>query len=135
MGFFYFIIMIGALVFFHELGHFLVAKAFDVKVERFSIGFGPKLFGFWYGETEYVICVLPLGGYVQMLGGDFADAETISEEEAWTLGWPTMQGPYGDYRVPQTGVQLVDDFSRNLRTLCTTHRSVPEVCRLTGISR
>jgi regulator of sigma E protease len=81
MGFFYFIIMIGALVFFHELGHFLVAKAFDVKVERFSIGFGPKLFGFWYGETEYVICALPLGGYVQMLGGDFADAETIAEED------------------------------------------------------
>lgn len=81
MGFLYFVIMIGALVFFHELGHFLVAKAFKVKVERFSIGFGPKLFGFWYGETEYVVCALPLGGYVQMLGGDFAEAETIEPED------------------------------------------------------
>lgn len=81
MGFVYFVIMIGVLVFVHELGHFLVAKAFDVKVIRFSIGFGPKLFGYTYGETEYALCALPLGGYVLMLGGDFADAESIPEED------------------------------------------------------
>ncbi len=81
MGIFYFIIMIGALVFFHELGHFLVAKAFNVKVLRFSIGFGPKIAGFRRGETEYVICALPLGGYVQMLGSDFTDVESVPEED------------------------------------------------------
>ena len=81
MSFLYFIVMVGALVFFHELGHFLVAKAFDVKVVRFSIGFGPRLIGFQYGETEYVICMLPLGGYVQMLGHDFADLEGVDKEE------------------------------------------------------
>lgn len=81
MSILYFIIMVGALVFFHELGHFLVAKAFDVKVIRFSIGFGPQLIGFTRGETEYVICMLPLGGYVQMLGGDFSDLEALDEEE------------------------------------------------------
>lgn len=81
MGFVYFLIMIGVLVFFHELGHFLVAKAFDVKVLRFSIGMGPKLVGFEYGETEYVICALPLGGYVQMLGNEMADVEALDEED------------------------------------------------------
>ena len=81
MSFFYIVIMIGSLVFFHELGHFLVAKACGVKVERFSIGFGPKLFGFFWGETEYVIAALPLGGYVQMLGSEFSDMETVAEED------------------------------------------------------
>ena len=81
MGFVYFVIMIGVLVFVHELGHFLVAKLFDVKVLRFSIGFGPKLFAFQYGETEYTLCALPLGGYVLMLGNDMAEAEAIPEED------------------------------------------------------
>ncbi len=81
MGFVYFVIMIGVLVFVHELGHFLVAKAFDVKVLRFSIGFGPKIFGYTYGETEYALCALPLGGYVLMLGGDLDEAEAIPEED------------------------------------------------------
>jgi regulator of sigma E protease len=62
------IIFIGVLVFVHELGHFLVAKACGVKVLRFSFGFGPKLFGVERGETEYCVSALPLGGYVKMLG-------------------------------------------------------------------
>jgi regulator of sigma E protease len=49
----YFIVFIGSLVFFHELGHFLVAKFFDVKVLSFSIGFGPELFSFRRGETTW----------------------------------------------------------------------------------
>ncbi len=52
MNFLYILIMIGGLVFFHELGHFLIAKLFNVKVLRFSIGFGPRVIGFDYGETE-----------------------------------------------------------------------------------
>jgi len=64
----WFVLLIGALVFFHELGHFLVAKAFDVKVQKFSLGFGPKLIGFTRGETEYCVSLLPLGGFVKMLG-------------------------------------------------------------------
>jgi regulator of sigma E protease len=64
----WFILLLGALVFFHELGHFLVAKACGVRVLRFSLGFGPRLFGFTRGETEYLISALPLGGYVKMLG-------------------------------------------------------------------
>jgi len=63
-----FIFVIGVLVFIHELGHFLVAKWSGVRVEKFSLGFGKKLFGFTKGETEYLICMLPLGGYVKMYG-------------------------------------------------------------------
>lgn len=64
----WFLLFIVALVFVHELGHFLAAKAVGIKVEKFSIGFGPRLFGFFRGETEYAVSALPLGGYVKMLG-------------------------------------------------------------------
>ena len=57
------VLLLGGLIFVHELGHFIVAKALGVKVVRFSIGFGPRLFGFVRGETEYRISLLPLGGY------------------------------------------------------------------------
>ncbi|MDT8367720.1 MAG: RIP metalloprotease RseP [Longimicrobiales bacterium] len=62
------IIVLGVLIFIHELGHFLAAKAMGIGVERFSIGLGPGLFGFTRGETEYVISAIPLGGYVKMQG-------------------------------------------------------------------
>jgi len=64
------VILLGVLVFFHELGHFLVAKAFNVKVEVFSLGFGPKLIKKKVGETEYCISLIPLGGYVKLFGED-----------------------------------------------------------------
>jgi regulator of sigma E protease len=63
-----FIVVLGVLIFVHELGHFITAKAVDIEVPRFSIGFGPRVIGFKRGETEYVISALPLGGYVKMAG-------------------------------------------------------------------
>src|ERR1700737_2175072 len=63
-----FVFVIGVLVFVHELGHFLVAKWSGVRVEKFSLGFGKKILGFRRGETEYLISMLPLGGYVKMYG-------------------------------------------------------------------
>ncbi len=63
-----FILLLGGLIFVHELGHFLVAKGFRVKVEKFAIGFGPALLRRRVGETEYLIAAFPLGGYVKMLG-------------------------------------------------------------------
>ena len=63
-----FLVVIGVLVFVHELGHLIAAKSVDIEVPRFSIGFGPRLAGFQWGETEYVISALPLGGYVRMAG-------------------------------------------------------------------
>lgn len=63
-----FLFVIGILIFFHELGHFAIAKWQGVRVEKFALGFGKKLIGFTRGETEYLICALPLGGYVKMYG-------------------------------------------------------------------
>lgn len=62
------IILLGILVFVHELGHFLMAKWSGVGVLKFSLGFGPKLVGKKIGETEYIISMIPLGGYVKLLG-------------------------------------------------------------------
>ncbi|MBT8341285.1 MAG: RIP metalloprotease RseP [Desulfatitalea sp.] len=65
---FHFIIVLGVLIFFHELGHFVVARLFGVGVERFSLGFGPRIFGKTMGRTDYRLSLIPLGGYVKMMG-------------------------------------------------------------------
>jgi regulator of sigma E protease len=75
-----FIVVLGVLIFVHELGHFLVAKLFRVKVLKFSLGFGPKLFGKVIGETEYLVSAFPLGGYVKMQG-EHPDDDTAESEE------------------------------------------------------
>ncbi|MBW3535419.1 MAG: RIP metalloprotease RseP [Gemmatimonadetes bacterium] len=64
------IIVLGVLIFVHELGHFAAAKSVGVEVQRFSIGLGPRVWGFRRGETEYVLSAIPLGGYVKMGGMD-----------------------------------------------------------------
>ncbi len=70
-----FIIVLGLLIFVHEFGHFIMAKLFGVRVLKFSLGFGAKLCGFQKGETEYVVSIVPLGGYVKMFGENPEDAE------------------------------------------------------------
>jgi regulator of sigma E protease len=67
------VVVLGVLIFVHELGHFLVAKRARVGVLKFSLGFGPKLVGVKKGETEYLFSALPLGGYVKMIGEDPTD--------------------------------------------------------------
>jgi len=74
-----FVVLLGILIFVHEFGHFIFAKVLGVKVERFSLGFGPKLIGIQLGETEYRISAFPLGGYVKMLGQ--SDLPTEDDEE------------------------------------------------------
>jgi regulator of sigma E protease len=74
-----FIIVLGVLIFFHEFGHFLVARLFGVGVEKFSLGFGPRLIGKKVGITDYRISAIPLGGYVKMLGEE-PDADIRPEE-------------------------------------------------------
>ena len=71
------IVVLGVLIFVHELGHFWAAKAVGIEVQRFSIGLGPRIFGFTRGETEYVISAIPLGGYVKMGGMDDEVMEAI----------------------------------------------------------
>jgi len=76
----WFLIVLGVLVSFHELGHFLAARWVGVRVLKFSLGFGPKLLGRQVGETEYLVSAVPLGGYVKLFGEDEAEALTPDEQ-------------------------------------------------------
>src|SRR3954464_4063494 len=100
------ILVFGLVIFIHELGHFIAAKAVGVYAPRFSIGFGPALLRFRRGETEYVLALLPLGGYVRM-------ASRLDEETAFLEGgnesgktrakdWdPEAMIPFGPKPVPE----------------------------------
>ena len=86
-----FIFILGSAVVLHEFGHFIVAKLFKIRVETFSVGFGPRIFGFKWGHTDYRFSAIPLGGYVK-LGGDEsnaplegASAPNIPPEEMFNL--------------------------------------------------
>src|SRR5215813_13827737 len=92
------LVLIGVMITVHELGHFWAARFFDVKVEAFSFGFGPRLFGFRRGETDYRFSLILLGGYVKMAGEQFSDpvlsgnaAEGISEDPRSLLAKPRWQ--------------------------------------------
>ena len=74
-----FVVVLGVLIFFHEFGHFLIARLFGVGVEKFSLGFGPRLAGKKIGRTDYRISAIPLGGYVKMVGEE-PDAEVEPED-------------------------------------------------------
>lgn len=81
------IFVLGILIFFHELGHFLVAKKSGIRVEKFSLGFPPKLIGKKIGDTEYCISWIPLGGYVKMAG------EEPDEKQVKGEPWEFMSKP------------------------------------------
>lgn len=78
---FWFLIVLGVLVSFHELGHFLAARWVGVKVLKYSLGFGPKLVGRQIGETEYLVSAVPLGGYVKLFGEEESEALTPEEQK------------------------------------------------------
>lgn len=79
------ILLFGFVIFFHELGHFLLAKAAKIKVNEFSIGMGPKLWGFGKGETAYTLRLLPIGGYCAMEGEDedSDDPSSFGSKPVW----------------------------------------------------
>jgi regulator of sigma E protease len=83
-----FILVLGVLIVVHELGHFITAKLAGIAVPRFSVGLGPKVWGFKHGETEYVLSALPLGGYVKMAG--------MGEDEALEV----LEGGKDELEVP-----------------------------------
>jgi regulator of sigma E protease len=95
------IVVLGLLIFVHELGHFTVAKLSGVTVERFSLGFGPRLLAWRRGETEYAISAVPLGGYVKMLGEDPDEevptaeaARAFSQQPLWRRAAIVVAGPF-----------------------------------------
>lgn len=95
------IILLGVIIFVHELGHFLSAKLTGVKVLKFSLGFGPKLIGKKYGDTEYLISSIPFGGYVKMLGehseDEIKDEERIhayTKQPVWKRFIIVFSGPF-----------------------------------------
>ncbi|MGQ9485088.1 MAG: RIP metalloprotease RseP [Desulfosoma sp.] len=75
------VVVLGVLIFIHELGHFLAARKLGVTVLRFSLGFGPRVIGFQRGETDYCLSLVPLGGYVKMLGEDREEEVEASDRE------------------------------------------------------
>ena len=95
-----FLMVLGVMIFIHELGHYLMAICLGIGVETFSLGFGPRLIGFRRGQTDYRISLLPLGGYVKMSGETYDEELTGAEEEflsrpklhrfAVTLAGPVM---------------------------------------------
>lgn len=139
-----FVIFLGPLIFFHELGHFFFARLFGVRVEVFSIGFGPKILKYVHKGTEYALSIIPLGGYVKMFGDDpFSEVQLTEEEKKVAFNhkskfarfWIVFGGPlanlilaYGIYvglltggeKVPETKVGVVAEqsvlYQKGLRT-------------------
>jgi regulator of sigma E protease len=103
----FFLLLVGPLVLVHELGHFVVAKLCGIKVVRFSFGFGPRLLGVRYGDTDYRLSLLPLGGYVKMAGDN--PAESLSPEDEgrgflqaapWKRALIALAGPAMNLLIP-----------------------------------
>ncbi len=86
------LILIGVMIMIHELGHFWAARYFDVKVETFSLGFGPRLFGFKRGETDYRVSLILFGGYVKMAGEPFAEMTAPGAGDTPSAGDSTLRG-------------------------------------------
>jgi regulator of sigma E protease len=85
----WFLVLIGVMIFIHELGHYWAARFFDVRVDAFSFGFGPRLFGFKKGETDFRFCAILFGGYVKMAGQEPGD-ENANDPRAF-LAKPRWQ--------------------------------------------
>jgi len=101
------LVLLGVLILVHELGHFIFAKLFDVKVMRFSLGFGPRLVGFTWGETEYRLSAIPLGGYVRLLGEDPGDPippvdrpRALAAKPLWQRYTVVVAGPVFNLLLP-----------------------------------
>jgi len=99
--------VIGILIFIHEFGHFIVAKWMGVRVEIFSLGFGPKIFGIKGGETEYRLSLVPLGGYVKLYGENPEEAPNLPDKDrtfyykkVWQKALIVLAGPLMNFVFP-----------------------------------
>jgi regulator of sigma E protease len=104
MGFLIALLVLSILIFFHELGHFVAARYFGVKVEVFSIGFGKRLFTKTIGDTQWSISAIPLGGYVRMKGQDDSDPTKVSyDDDSYSVKTPLQKiiillaGPFANF--------------------------------------
>src|SRR5262249_61121988 len=113
-------LVLGVIILIHEWGHFIMARLFKVRVDVFSIGFGPRLFGWKKGDTDYRISALPLGGDVRMAGQDPSDVDSgkqaptgasdeLMSKPRWQRALIAFGGPAGGLVVP--GVVLGGVFS------------------------
>lgn len=107
-----FLVVLGVLVFVHELGHFVAAKMCGVYVDRFSLGMPPRLFGFKWGDTDYCIGLLPIGGYVKMAGQE--DAPLSDEEREETYGHVPPEQWYNNKTKLQRAFILIAGPAMNL---------------------
>ncbi len=106
MGIFVALLVLSLLIFFHELGHFLMAKFFGVKVDIFSIGFGKRIFTKKFWDTEWSISIVPLGGYVKMKGQDDTnpllknyDSDSYISKRPWQRILILLSGPFANFFV------------------------------------
>ena len=99
-----FVLVLGVLILVHEWGHFIVARLFKVRVDVFSIGFGPRLFGWKRGATDYRVSAIPLGGYVRMAGQDLSEIDSgdqkptgapdeLMSKKRWQRALISLAGP------------------------------------------
>jgi len=115
------LVVLGIMVLVHEFGHFAVAKFFKVRVEVFSIGFGPRLFGFRRGDTDYRLSLLPLGGYVKMAGENPGEARTgdpgeFASHPRWQRILIGLAGPVANFLlafVLMTGLYMMHNEVEN----------------------
>lgn len=112
------ILVLGILIFIHELGHFVVAKLCGVTVLRFSLGFGPRLVGTRRGDTEYCISAVPLGGYVKMLGEEPGEelteeqiANSFTAQPVWKRTLIVLAGPLSNFILAIVVFALLYTFS------------------------
>ena len=112
-----FIIVLSLLIFVHELGHYLVAKLSGIRVDRFSIGMPPRLFGIKIGETDYCISAVPIGGYVALAGQ--SDFDTV--EDGGEVGSENVDGEIGsdDYRGKPVLVRMAVLFAGSFMNILT----------------
>ena len=99
MGIILAILLFSAIIIIHELGHFLLAKANGIRVDEFSLGLGPTLFGKQFGETKFSVKLLPFGGSCMMLGEeeDIADESSFSRKSVYALMAIIFAGPFFNF--------------------------------------
>jgi membrane-associated protease RseP (regulator of RpoE activity) len=90
--------VVGVIVIVHEIGHYSVARLFNVRVQVFSFGFGPRLFGVRRGETDFRCSAIPLGGYVSMADGPPEDSNTLAAKRRWQRILIALGGSLNQHR-------------------------------------